>query len=100
MAHGRDKSKDTMLEAAVLAVGSLARSLPCLWRHHDARHLAGAAMIISLEEAELLIALLTYLEQSLAERPYDEVEAALKDLRPFRSRLLERYLHERMAVKA
>ena len=53
-------------------------------------------MIISKDESELLIALLTYVEQHLAVCPYDEIEAALKDLRPFRSRLLAEYLVERL----
>ena len=53
-------------------------------------------VVVTKDESELLIALLTYLEQHLATCPYDEIEAALKDLRPLRSRLLAAYLADRL----
>lgn len=51
---------------------------------------------ISGEESELLIAVLTYLENHLAHCPYDEIDLALKDLRPPRTRLLQAYLTARL----
>ena len=51
---------------------------------------------LSKDESEILIALITYVEQHLASCPYDEIEAALQELRPFRSRLLANYLATRL----